>query len=151
MFKSSILLTLLPFLFSAQAAPTANPGAVTLSERQSGPSITVIFFSDTNCTTTVPPTIYTRRVYGDVACYDNYPDQLYSSLLILEIDDQFIGTNTALQVGYVESETCDFTDSIKFDIATDALVDQCQYIGIPTGMGKPDMPGNEYRLTSLEG
>lgn len=149
------LLALLPFLFSStQAVPASTPGAMTLSERQDGPSITLIFFSDTNCTDTVPPTIYTRQVYGDEACYI-YPDQSYSSVLILEIDDQFIGTNTALQVGYTDTvangDSCNWTDAIKFNIATDALVDQCQYIGIPTGQGKPDMPGNEYRLTSLEG
>jgi len=155
MFKSSALLSLLPlFLLPfSEAAPTTH-AATSLAERQSGPSITVIYFSDTNCTTTVPPTIYTRQVYGDEPCYYD-PTELYSSLLILEIDDQFIGTNTALQVGYTDNNacgaTCDWTNSIKFDIATKDLVGQCQFIGIPTGMGKPDMPGNEYRLTSLEG
>ena len=155
MFKSSALLTLLPLLSLpfTHAAPT-TPAAASLVERQSGPSITLIYFSDTNCTNTVPPTTYTRQVYGDEPCYYD-PTELYSSLLILEIDDQFIGTNTALQVGYTDNNgcgaTCDWTNSIKFDIATTDLVGQCQYIGIPTGMGKPDMPGNEYRLTTLEG
>ena len=147
MFKSSVLLTLLPLLFtSIQAHPTLGAAA---AKRDSGPSINVIFFSDNNCTTTVPPTIYTRTVYGDNSCYIN-PTELYSSLLIDEIDDQFIGTNSALQVGNTAGDTCDFTNSNKFSIATKDTVGQCQFIGITSGPGKPLKGGNEYRLTSLE-
>jgi hypothetical protein len=148
MFKTSVLLSLLPFLFSSpiQAAPTSSAG---LQQRDSGPSINVIFFSDNNCTTTVPPTIYTRTVYGDDACYIN-PNELYSSLLIDEIDDQFIGTNSALQVGNTPGDTCDFGNSVKFNIATRDTVGQCQFVGITSGPGKPLKGGNEYRLTSLE-
>jgi hypothetical protein len=148
MYPSTILATL-PLLFSAftQAAPTSSPA--TLKERDSGPSINVIFFSDNNCTTTVPPTIYTRTVYGDESCYFD-PGAWYQSVLIDEIDDQFIGTNSALQVGNTDGDTCDFEHSIKFNIATRDTVGQCQFIGIPSGMGKPLRGANEYRLTNLE-
>jgi hypothetical protein len=88
-------------------------------------------------------------VYGDESCYI-YPNELYSSLLIDEIDEQFIGTNSALQVGNTGGDTCDFTNSIKFNIATKDIVGQCQFIGITSGPGKPLKAGNEYRLTSLQ-
>jgi hypothetical protein len=124
---------------------TATP-----SSTPSGPKINVIFFSDDNCQTTVPKTIYTRDVFGSVACYDNFPDQSYKSLIIDEIDDQIIGTNTALEVGVASSASCDFTHSVKFNVATKDLVGKCQFIGIPQGQGKPLAAGNEYRLTSLQ-
>jgi hypothetical protein len=151
MYMPSVLLSLLPLLASSvQAAPTSNAG---LAKRASGPSINVIFFSDSNCQTTVPSTIYTRTVFGDERCYSN-PDQLYSSVLIDEIDDQFIGTNSALQVGNAAGgacgEDCDFTNSVKFNIATRDLVGKCQFIGIASGPGKPLKGGNEYRLTNLQ-
>ena len=70
----------------------------------------------------------------------------------MEIDDQFIGTNTALQVGYTEKAgECDWTVSEKFSVATKENVGVCQFIGIDAGMHLPLKPGNEYRLTSLEG
>jgi hypothetical protein len=146
MFNPTVVLATLPLLLSTltQAAPA------TLRQRDSGPSINVIFFSDNNCTTTVPPTIYTRTVYGDESCYFN-PGEDYQSLLIDEIDDQFIGTNTALQVGNTAGDTCDFTISEKFSVATRDTVGQCQFIGITSGPGKPLKGANEYRLTSLEG
>jgi hypothetical protein len=115
-----------------------------------GPKINVIFFSDDACETTVPKTIYTRNVFGSVACYDDFPDQSYKSLIIDEIDDQIIGTNTALQVGVASSDQCDFTHSIKFNVANRDLVGKCQFIGIPQGQGKPLGTGNEYRLTNLQ-
>ena len=115
-----------------------------------GPKINVIFFSDDTCQTSVPKTIYTRDVFGSVPCYDNFPDQSYKSLIIDEIDDQIIGTNTALQVGVTNSDQCDFTESIKFNVATRDLVGKCQFIGIPQGQGKPLAAGNEYRLTNLQ-
>lgn len=147
MFKPAALISLLPLLSTfAMAAPTSP---TTLSERASGPKISLIFFSDNNCTTTVPQTIYTRTVYGDEPCYFD-PTELYSSVLINEIDDQFIGTNSALQVGNTAGDTCDFTNSVKFNIATRDLVGQCQFIGITSGLGKPLKAGNEYRLTNLE-
>jgi len=144
MYSPSILISLLSlFLSSIDASP--------LTKRDSSPSINVIFFSDTNCTTTVPPTIYTRPVYGDESCYF-YPNQdLYQSLIIDEIDDQFIGTNTALQVGNTAGDTCDFEDSLKYSVASKDVVGQCQFIGIPGGAGQLLKGGNEYRLTSLEG
>jgi hypothetical protein len=141
---SSALFSLVPLLLSSVKAtpvPTTEP---------SGPSINVIFFSDNNCTTTVPATIYTRTVTGGVPCYV-FPTEYYQSLLIDEIDDQFIGTNSALQVGNTAGDTCDFTDALKYSIATRDSVGQCQFIGIPSGAGKPLKGGNEYRLTSLEG
>jgi hypothetical protein len=144
----TMLLPLLLLASSVFAAP-ASPGT-TLKQRDSGPSINVIFFSDNNCTTTVPSTIYTRTVYGDDPCYIN-PDQLYSSLLIDEIDEQYIGTNSALQVGNTAGDSCDFEFSLKYSIATKDNVGKCQFIGIPAGQGKPLRAGNEYRLTSLEG
>ncbi|KAF2668193.1 hypothetical protein BT63DRAFT_425512 [Microthyrium microscopicum] len=138
-----------PALLSALLATTAL--ATPITKRDSGPSINVIFFSDNNCTTTVPPTIYTRTVYGDHGCY-SFPSDSYSSLLIDEIDDQFIGTNTALQVGSAaDGDACDFGSAIKFSVATRDSVGQCQFVGIPGGQGKPLRGGNEYRLTSLEG
>jgi hypothetical protein len=70
--------------------------------------------------------------------------------LIDEIDDQFIGTNSALQIGNTGGDTCDFTNSVKFNIATKDIVGQCQFIGITSGPGKPLKAGNEYRLTSLQ-
>jgi hypothetical protein len=147
MAKQSILLSLAVLASSVFAAPASS--ATTLKQRDSGPSINVIFFSDNNCTTTVPPTIYTRSVYGDDQCYIN-PTELYSSLLIDEIDDQFIGTNSALQVGNTAGDTCDFEFSLKYNIATRDTVGKCQFIGIPAGHG-PLRAGNEYRLTTLEG
>ncbi|KAF2103986.1 hypothetical protein NA57DRAFT_70198 [Rhizodiscina lignyota] len=130
--------------------------AAPLSERQetgSGPKIVTIFFSDDACQNTVPETIYTRYIYGDAACHDDFIlSQTYSSLMIIEMDPQFIGTNTALQVGNTDGDICSedtFQHSEKFSIATNATLNQCQYIGIPNGHG-PDLPGNEYRLTSLE-
>jgi hypothetical protein len=147
MINPTFVLAALPLLFSTltQAAPAA------LKQRDSGPSINVIFFSDTNCTTTVPPTIYTRTVYGDGSCYV-YPGDNYQSLLIDEIDDQFIGTNTALEVGNTAGDTCDFTIREKFSIATKDTVGQCQFIGIAsTQPGQPLKGANEYRITSLEG
>lgn len=116
----------------------------------SGPKINVIFFSDDACQNTVPATIYTRDVFGSVPCYNNFPDQSYKSLIIDEIDDQIIGTNTALQVGVASSDQCDFTESIKFNVATRDQVGKCQFIGIPQGQGKPLGAGNEYRLTNLQ-
>jgi len=72
-------------------------------------------------------------------------------VLIDEIDDQFIGTNSALQVGNTDGETCDdFTHSLKFSIATKENVGKCLFVGIPTGMGKPLRGANEYRLTTLQ-
>ncbi len=148
MFKPDSLLALLPlFLSSIQAAPATD--TITLAKKDSGPSINVIFFSDNNCTTTVPPTIYTRTVYGDEPCYFD-PGENYQSLLIDEIDDQFIGTNSALQVGTTDGDTCDFTNSLKYSIATRDTVGECQFIGIPSGAGKPLRGGNEYRITNLE-
>lgn len=150
MHTPSILVSLLPlFLSSVQSSPVSSSPR-DLAKKDSSPSINVIFFSDNNCTTTVPPTIYTRPVYGDVASYF-YPDELYQSLIIDEIDDQFIGTNSALQVGNTEGDTPDFTYSLKYSIATRDMVGECQFIGIPAGQGKPLRGGNEYRLTSLEG
>jgi hypothetical protein len=126
---------------------TSSPPA---TSTPTGPRINVIFFSDSACETTVPSTIFTRNVFGSVPCYDNFPNQTYSSLLIDEIDDQIIGTNTALQVGVTSSDQCDFAHSIKFNVATKDLVGKCQFIGIPQGQGKPLSPGNEYRLTNLQ-
>jgi hypothetical protein len=149
MFKPSILLSLLPLLLLSSVQATPISGQV-LEKRDSGPSINVIFFSDNNCTTTVPPTTYTRPVYGDHTCYI-YPSELYQSLLIDKIDDQFIGTNSALQVGNTANETCDFQHSFKFSIASRYMVGKCQFIGISSGIGQPLKGGNEYRLTSLDG
>jgi hypothetical protein len=147
MFKPTTLFALLPlFLASVQAAPTTE---ATLSKKDSGPSINVIFFSDNNCQTTVPPTIYTRPVFGDQTCYFD-AGQNYQSILIDEIDDQFIGTNSALEVGVTDGDTCDFTHSLKYSIATRDNVGECQFVGIPTGQGKPLRGGNEYRLTTLQ-
>ncbi|KAF2429790.1 hypothetical protein EJ08DRAFT_661467 [Tothia fuscella] len=148
MYTPTTLLSLLPLLISSsvQVTPISSQG---LAKRCSGPSINLIFFSDNNCTTTVPSTIYTRTVYGDEQCYIN-PGQLYSSVLIDHIDDQFIGTNSALQVGNTAGDTCDFGNSVKFNIATRDTVGQCQFIGINSGPGKPLKGGNEYRLTNLQ-
>lgn len=132
---------------------TSSVAATPLGARQtdSGPKIVNIFFSDDNCTTTVPETIYTRYVYGDHACYNDFDKaETYKSLMILEIDDQFIGTNTALEIGNSDADTCDWTHSIKFNIATKDDLKKCQFVGIPGGMHTPLLPGNEYRLTSLE-
>lgn len=120
------------------------------STNPSGPKINVIFFADDACQNTVPATIYTRDVFGSVSCYNNFPDQSYKSLIIDEIDDQIIGTNTALQVGVASSDQCDFTQSIKFNVATRDQVGKCQFIGISQGQGKPLGAGNEYRLTNLQ-
>jgi hypothetical protein len=147
MFKPTAILALVPlFLASTQAAPTTE---TTLSKKDSGPSINIIFFSDNNCQTTVPPTIYTRPVFGDHPCYFD-AGQNYQSILIDEIDDQFIGTNSALEVGVTDGDTCDFTNSLKYSIATRDTVGKCQFVGIPTGQGKPLRGGNEYRLTTLQ-
>jgi hypothetical protein len=146
--KAVAILPVLSHTLSVFAAPTASVDSV--AKRGSGPSINVIFFSDSNCQNTVPPTIYTRPVYGDEPCHYN-SSELYSSLIIDEIDDQFIGTNSALEVGYATGDTCDWTHSLKYSVATRDTVGQCQFIGIPTGMGKPTMGGNEYRLTTLMG
>jgi hypothetical protein len=148
MYKSSVILSLLPlFLSSIQASPTTAQG---LDTRDSGPSINVIFFSDDNCTHPVPATIYTRPVFGDEACYI-FPAQLYRSLLIDEIDAQFVGTNSALQVGNTPGDTCGWGTALKYSIATRDTVGECQFVGIPSGPGQPLKGGNEYRLTSLEG
>jgi hypothetical protein len=72
-------------------------------------------------------------------------------VIIDEIDDQFIGTNSALEVGLASSaDKCDFTHSVKFSIATRENVGKCLFIGIPQGQGKPLGQGNEYRLTTLQ-
>jgi len=148
MVLSSTIFSLVALASSALAAPASSPNI--FAKRDSGPSINVIFFSDSSCQTTVPPTIYTRPVYGDDACYFN-STEAYSSLIIDHIDDQFIGTNSALEVGYSTEDTCDWTYGLKYSIATRDTVGQCQFVGIPTGMGKPTRSGNEYRLTTLEG
>lgn len=148
MYTASVLFSLAPlFLSSILATPISSQD---LTKKDSGPAINVIFFSDINCTTTVPPTIYTRSVYGDVASYF-WPTELYQSLLIDHIDDQFIGTNSALQVGNTAGANANFTFALKYSIATKETVNVCQFIGIPAGQGKPARGGNEYRLTSLEG
>lgn len=128
---------------TAVTSPSSTP-------TPNGPKVNVIFFSDVTCQTTVPETIYTRDVFGSVACYNDFPSQSYKSLIINEIDDQVIGTNTALQVGVASSDQCDFTNSIKFNVATRDIVGKCQFIGIPQGQGKPLGAGNEYRLTTLQ-
>ena len=126
---------------------TSSPPA---SSTPTGPKIKVTFYSDTACQSAFPGTIYARNVFGDVPCYNNFPQQSYKSLIIDEIDDRIIGTNTALQVGVASSDQCDFTHSLKFNVATRDLVGKCQFIGIPQGQGKPLAAGNEYRLTTLQ-
>src|SRR3954470_516036 len=106
MFKSSVLLSLIPFLLSSVQATPVPAQEISSRDYPTGPSINVIFFSDNQCTNTVPATIYTRNVTGGVPCY-SYPDELYQSVIIDSIDDQFIGTNSALQIGYSEKDTCD--------------------------------------------
>lgn len=151
MLSPSIILSLLPlFLSSVHATPLGAPVAALKSRDSSGPSITAIFFSDNNCTTTVPSTIYTRKIYGADNCHFD-ADEVYNSLEIIEIDDQFIGTNTALQVGNSGEGACnDFERSEKFSIATRDDVGKCLFVGITGGMGKPLVGGNEYRLTTLQ-
>ena len=116
----------------------------------SGPKINVVFFSDNSCQITVPESIYTRDVFAQGICYNDFPDQYYKSVIIDSIDDQFIGTNSALEIGVASSNSCDFTNSVKFNIATRDSVGKCQFIGIPQGQGKPLGAGNEYRLTTLQ-
>lgn len=116
----------------------------------SGPRINVIFFSDANCQNSVPQTVFGRDVFGSVACYNDFPNETYSSLIVDYIDDQIIGTNTALEVGIASSTECDFEHSVKFKVANKDVVDECQFIGIPTGQHKPTVAGNEYRLTNWQ-
>lgn len=114
-----------------------------------GPKIKVIFFSDDKCTQTAPTTIYTRDVFPG-RCANDFPDLGYKSLIIDHIDDRFIGTNSGLQVGNTNNDTCDFTNSVTFSIGTKDNVGKCQFVGIPQkALGKPMLFGNEYRLTSL--
>jgi len=148
MFKSVALLAFIIFTSSTIAAPANILNS--LAKCGSGPSINVIFFSDSDCQTAVPATVYTRPVYGDNSCYFNSTES-YSSLIVDHIDDHFIGTNSALEVGYSTGDSCDWTYGLKNSIATRHTVGQCQYVGIPTGTGKPTRAGNEYRLTTLQG
>ena len=115
-----------------------------------GAKINVIYFLDDKCTSTIPKTIYTRNVFAG-PCTVN-PHQTYNSLIIDQIDDQFMGTNSALQVGNTNSGNCNFTNSVEFSIATRDQVGKCQFIGIPqAGPSKPLLPGNEYQLAPLMG
>lgn len=143
-FPTTVATTIADTFPPANACPSIPPTP------PNGPKINVIFFSDDACQHTVPETIYTRNVFGSVPCYNNFPNQSYKSLIIDQIDDQIIGTNTALQVGVASSDQCDFTNSLKFNVATRDLVGKCQFVGIPQGQGKPLGAGNEYRLTSLQ-
>lgn len=164
MVKTSLLAALSAvFLASATAAP--NPHCPAPSHN--GPKVNVIFFSDSQCKTTVPKTIYTRNVFPGT-CTNNFPDQSYSSLIIDHIDDQFIGIlappssrvswltpagkNAALIVGNSPNHMCNFTKSVKFSVANRENVGKCQFVGIPQAApGKPLLAGNEYQLGTLQG
>ena len=143
-FPTKVATTIADNLPPAEACPSHPPKPPT------GPKINIIFFSDEACQNTVPETIYTRDIFGSVPCYNDFPNQSYKSLIIDHIDDQIIGTNTALQVGVASSDQCDFTESLRFNVATRDLVGKCQFIGIPQGQGKLLGAGNEYRLTNLQ-
>lgn len=138
---SSILLA------SAAAVP---PPCHDFPPAPTGPKVDLIFFSDDKCTQTVPSSNYVQDVFAG-PCTDNFPEQFYKSVIIFHIDDQFIGTNSALQIGNSNDETCNFTNSIKIPIATRDDIGICQFIGIPQkGPGKPLLVGNEYQLTTLQ-
>ena len=147
MVKSLFLAAVSAALLATAAAHPTCPHPTPIP---AGAKINVVYFSDDKCTNTVPKTIYTREVLAG-PCKVN-PHQTYKSLIINSIDDQYIGTNSALQVGNTNSGNCDFTNSVKFSIATRDQVGKCQFIGIPqAGPGKPLLPGNEYQLAPLMG
>ena len=153
MIKSTLLAVIsATLLASTAAAPTTQPGC-TPPHLPYGPKINVIFFSDTACTQSIPKTHYTRDIQAGKCVndfhYHNGPP-LYKSLIIDHIDDQFVGTNSALQVGNTNSKACNFTNSEKFSLASKHVVGKCQFIGIPQqGPGKPLLYGNEYQLAPL--
>jgi hypothetical protein len=145
------------FFLSALAAlatsAAANPKMCPCPPSPPGPKIEVAFYSDTACKKPVFPVhkpFHAHDIFSG-HCTNNFPHQTYSSLIIKEIDNQFIGQNAALQVGNADTFACDFTKSIKFSIATRDQLGKCQFIGIPQpGPGKPLLPGNEYQIAPLQ-
>jgi len=150
MFKSSVSVTLVSILFwhVTQATPSRSD-SLTISERQSDPSIKVLFFSDFNCTTIVPVDIYPCVVYGDELCYMNTTSHI-ESIRIVEIDDQFIRTNSALQISYSPYYSCDFAYNVTFSIATRDKLAYCREVEVPWFELLGRKPGNTYRITTLE-
>lgn len=146
MFKSTALIALSSLLFtSVSSAP--------LEERQIGPKIDVLFYKNGNCSNSVEGPLAVR-IGKYEPCY-NYPNDLYSSLQILDVDDALIGTNTNLEVGLSRGDSCEWQDwnqtTEKYYVGNRHTVWQCQRIAVnlAPGFEGPFSPGNEFRLSTF--
>ena len=137
-------------VFAATLSVLSTASATTLLARRTlDPNVNVTFFSTSDCSIGFPSTTHHTTIFSGPAV-DNFPCDSYSSLIINAIDDRFIGQNAALQIGNTGSATVDFTNSIKFNIATKDTVGQCQFVGISGGQGKPLLSGNEFQIAPLQ-
>ncbi|KPI42622.1 uncharacterized protein AB675_9825 [Cyphellophora attinorum] len=156
-----LLITAITSLLSgALAKDTHIPTAVTTEDPRPKPpppphKVIAAFFVDSACETPIPipkdgPSRPSTRTIVPGACVNDFDLTTYSSVNITHIDNFFNGKNAALEIGSSSDETCDFTNSVKFDISNTKLVNECLFIGIPqTSPGRPLLPGDEYQISAL--
>jgi hypothetical protein len=158
--KVLVLTAITSLLSGALAKDTLIPTAVTTEDPHpkpppAPPKVIAAFFVDSACETPIPipkdgPSRPSTRTIVPGACVNDFDLTTYSSINITHIDSFFIGKNAALEIGSSSDKTCDFSNSVKFDISNTKLVNECLFIGIPqSAPGKPLLPGDEYQISPL--